>query len=67
MADLPRLASRLSKGSELLGAIMTSTMGSEQGSVKSDLDRVADQADAYRLADESVADTVGGPGETDAP
>ena len=55
MAVLPGLASWLSEGAELLGAVMTSTMGPEQRPVKGDLERVADEADADGGPDEPVA------------
>ena len=44
MTVLPELASWLSEGAELLGAVMTSTMGPEQQAVKRELDGVADKS-----------------------
>ncbi len=43
---LPGLPFRLSQSSELLGLVVSSTMGSQQRAVKGDLDRVADEPDS---------------------
>jgi hypothetical protein len=63
MAVLSGLASGMSKGSELLRAVMTGTMGPEQGAAKGDLDAVADEPDPNGGADEPVADAIAGAGE----
>jgi hypothetical protein len=63
VALLAGFAARSSEGSELLGAVMTNTMGPEQRAVKGDLDRVVDQPDPDGLASVAVADPVAGPGE----
>ena len=59
------LALGLSQRSELLGLVVSSTMGSEQRAVKGHLDGVADQAEPDGLSSITVADAIAGAGEAD--